>query len=724
MRNTNLHLIIYIAAAILSLGALPAQAKGTTGSGGTTINEHFSAKKEQADKKLSHANKKLSNEDKKLSNKDKKLSNDGERPSRQFWEGIIAEVLEDSEEQALSGEDIHEALCELEETPINLNSATKEELERIPFLSDKDVADILEYIYRNGEMLSTAELSMIPTLDLWKTRILPCFIVIRSHTKEHKPTLATMLKHSKSSLMLTAGIPFYNRKGDDNGYLGYKYKHSLRYELSYSNHLRAGFLGAQDAGEPFFSGKNKTGYDFYSFYISLQKMGRLTNLTLGRYRVRMGMGLIMNSDMSLGKTITLTSLERQGTTIRPHSSRSQGKYLQGAAATVVISKSVSASAFVSYRKIDATLNTDSSSIATILTTGYHRTETEMQKKDNASQFASGASINYSQGGLAFGLSGIYASLDKPLAPKTEQTYRRYYASGQRFYNLSADYGITRGRFSLRGEVATGDCHAWATFNALSLRASSTLSLKAVYRYYSYRYYSLFSQSFSDGGRVQNESGIYLGVGWQPTRHFSVSYYADYAYFPWAKYQASTASSSFDNLLSLIYSPSAWSFSVHYRLKTQQKDDAEKKNLISHTTHRARLTAAYSPGKWHLKMRLDATLSSYKHQSNGWMVAAEGGLSPLSWLKVSASAGYFDTKDYESRIYSYEPGMRYDFSFPAFYGNGLRYTLLATASPLRNVTVSAKLATSDYFDRSTIGTGMQLISHSSATDMSLQLSWKF
>ena len=75
-------------------------------------------------------------------------------------------------------------------------------------------------------------------------------------------------------------------------------------------------MGSQDAGEPFLSNANNLGYDFYSFYFQVRKLGALKNLTLGRYRLRFGMGLVINNDFGLGKTNTLTTLGRNGNALR------------------------------------------------------------------------------------------------------------------------------------------------------------------------------------------------------------------------------------------------------------------------------------------------------------------------------------------------------------------------------------------------------------------------
>ena len=647
-----------------------------------------------------------------------------ETPARQGWQDIIGSVLDDSDNEAESWEDTYDILQELADNPIDINSATKEDLERIPFLDDNDIQNILEYLYRNGKMLSEGELTMIPSLTMEKRTLLQFFITVNTKKKLALPKFKDLIKYGDNSLTASGNIPLYERKGDKNGYLGYKYRHSIRYEYSYNNLLRIGMVGAQDAGEPFFSAGNGAGYDFYSFYADVRKIGRLKSLTVGRYRIGMGMGLIMNNSLSFGKSVSMASLSRRGTTVRPHSSRSSYNYLQGAAATVNVARNIDMTGFVSYKWFDATLNNDDGSIATIIKSGYHRTQTEMDKKNNASQLATGMNLHWALGRIHVGVSGIYASLSRELKPKTSQLYRKYYAAGKQFYNMSMDYSYTNGKFSFHGETATGDCHAWATINAAAWRIRNDLSVTAIQRFYAYKYYSLFSQSFSDGGSVQNESGMYLGIDWQPVKGFSMNAYSDIAYFPWAKYQAASASHSFDNMLSVAYNRGRITVSARYRVKVREKDNADKTALINHTTQRGRFAVRYDSKAWNAKAQFDSSLSTYKDRSFGYMTALSGGCSAIRKLAAYAAIGYFHTQDYNSRIYSYERGMAYDFSFPSYYGEGIHYAVLLSTQVIKNVTLSAKVSTTDYFDRNTIGSALQQIDRSAMTDIQVQAKWKF
>lgn len=639
------------------------------------------------------------------------------------WEQFLYQLSELEDVESASWETSLDLLYELEENPMNINTATREDLEQLPFLTAKDIEDISEYLYRYGPMKSLGELVMIRDLDYFKRRLLFYFTYAGDVKKPVFPKIKNIFKYGRHEVIGTIKIPFYTRKGDEKGYLGYPYKHSVRYDFSYSDYVRFGLLGAQDAGEPFFAGKNRMGYDFYSFYFILKKLGRIKTLAIGRYRLRFGMGLVINNNFGFGKLSTLSSMGRGSSNIRAHSSRSDGNYLQGAAATVNIAKGLDASFFVSYRKFDATLNKGDSTISTILNSGYHRTEAEMAKKNNSSNFSTGGNIDYRWRGFYIGATAVFTALDKELKPNTEVVYRRHYANGKNFYNVGVNYGYTGHRLSFSGETATGGCNALATVNALSYDFTENLTLLALQRFYSYKYYSLFAESFSEGGAVQNESGIYLGLTWRPVVNLNVMAYTDFAYFAWPKYQASNTSHASDNLIQVAFIPGRWAFVARYRLKMREKDNEDKTGLIYKTEHRSRLSVAYNTTIWNSKTQFDFSYTKYKKNSLGWMISQNFGYSLKNLLNVNASFGYFHTDDYDSRIYSYERSMLYSFSFPAFYGKGMRCSLFANYNFLKKMTITAKIGATKYFDRDKIGSGYQQIFHSYATDLEMQIKIK-
>ena len=638
------------------------------------------------------------------------------------WERYVNEVMTQEDAESETWEETYELLCELEQHPLDINSATREQLEELPFLSAQQVEEMVEYQDRYGPMKTLNELLMIRSLGYAQRRLLTYFIYVGEEQPEGFPKMKDIVRYGRHELIGTARIPFYERKGDQEGYLGYPYRHWLRYQLTYGDAVKLGFVGAQDAGEPFFTHRNKWGYDYYSLYLQLRNLGRLESLCFGNYRVSMGMGLVMNSEFSLGKVAMLQNMGRVANSLRAHSSRSNSS-LQGVAATVNLGKGLKMTAFASYRPMDATLNKDSTA-ATILTTSYHRTETEMAKKNNMHALKTGGSLRYGRHGLHLGLNTLYVRLDRELKPNTSVLYREYYPQGQEFLNTSLDYGYVSHRLSLSGETALDKSGHLATINSLSLRLSDVLSIMTLQRFYSYAYSSLDAQSYSDGGKVQNESGIYLGLSWQPSSSFRLAAYADYAYFAWAKYQVSQSSYSGDHLLQGSWQHRHWNFFGRYRFRWRQRDNEDKTGLENRFEHRGRLSAEYSGDSgFGSRTQLDGGYCAYGEGEWGAMLS-ESLSYTYRWLRLNAGFGYFHTDSYDSRVYLYERGPLYTYSMSSFYGEGIRYWLMTRVNIGQRLMLTAKVGVTDYFDRATVGSGYQQVNASSLTDLDVQVRWKF
>lgn len=625
------------------------------------------------------------------------------------WQQYLDQLSEMEEFENISWEDYEEVLAEYAEHPMNLNTATKEDLEQFPFLTAQQIEDIQAFIYQYGELKSLGELAMITSIDWYQRQLLGYFVYVGEVKKRSFPSLSNILKYGKNEVVAAMKVPFYERKGDKDGYIGYPYKHWLRYQFRRGDYVKMGFVASQDAGEPFFGGKNKWGYDFYSYYFQIRKWGRLKNLTIGKYRLREGMGLILNNDFGFGKLSMLSSLGRMGTTIRVHSSRFAANYLQGAATTVNIVKGLDMSAFLSYRKIDATIKNDS--ISTIVTTGLHRTEKEIEKQAAANASLWGGNIHYALGGFHIGATGMLYAYSFPLHPNKSLLYKRYAPEGSRFWNASIDYGYVSHRLMVQGETATGDCGAVATINSASYLFSDKFSLSALYRFYPYRYYALYSNSFSAGSSVQDESGLYIGMRWTPTTKWVLDAYGDVAYFAWPKYRTSESTYSKDFLASLVFHPWSWlSLNARYQFK--------EKYLV--TTQRARFSLSASQKAFTSKTQVDATWLS---RSRGYMVG-ESLSYRYRWLRLNGFLGYFHTTDYDSRIYAFEPGLLYAMSFGSYYGHGVRYALVVKTDMGKHLLLVGKFSTTDYFDRNHISSGLQQIDGSSQTDLELQVKWRW
>ena len=640
------------------------------------------------------------------------------------WHEALREWLTAEDVEESYGEELLEQLEERAQTPINLNQTCREELEELPFLTAQQVEELTEYLDHYKPMRSLSELQMVKGLDYHTRRLLQCFVVAGEERKSSVwPKAADLLKYGQHRMTATGKIPFYERQGDRNGYLGYKYRHDLRYQYTFGNRIKAGITAAQDAGEPFFTNKNSMGYDQYNYYVQLRDFGRLEELNLGHYRVQMGMGLVMNTSFHLGKLTTLQTMGRGLHTLSAHSSRSASNHLQGIAATVRLAKQWRVTAFASYQAIDATLNDDGTA-RTLLYSGYHRTPTEIEKKHNTYETDLGASIGWHQGTLHINANAVYTRYDRSLQPMQNALYHTYSAQGNSFLNMSLDYGWNNHRWAFSGETALNKRGAVALIHTVNCRVTDQLSLMLLHRYYDKRYTAQHANSFREGSSIQNEHGIYLGATWQPLRSWFVQGYVDYAHFSWPRYQVSASSDAFDALLSARYSRKRWTWNMRYRMHIRQHDNDTKKLIVNQRSHRLRIAVDWTTtSTLTLRTQGDGVVVSEQGTNSRGIMIGQQARWQQRWLKVAATVAWFHSDDYDSRLYQYEPSTQYDFSFPAYYGHGIRYSLMMQADIGKHLALATKLGVTNYFDRSVIGTGLQQIDQSSMADLLIQLNVK-
>ena len=596
----------------------------------------------------------------------------------------LREVMTAEDAESSTWEDVYDQLCELSQHPFDLNTATRSQLEDLPFLSAQQIEEIVEYLYRYGPMKSKGELLMIRSLDEPSRQLLSSVCYVGEPARPAFPSVKEIARYGHHELMATARVPFEEKNED---YLGSSLRHWMRYQFNYGSYVKLGLLGANDAGEPFFANRNRWGYDYYAFYLQLKGLGRLESLCLGHYRVTMGMGLVMNSQSGFGKVAMLQSLGRSQTTLRAHSSRTDN-YLQGAAATLRLTDHLSFTGFFSYRSQDATLNRNGTA-ATILSSSYHRTQGEMDKKHNLEALKTGGSLIYTYRGLHVDLNTLYAHLSRRLQPNTALLYRQHYPQGRDFFNTSLSYGYASRRLSLNGETAIDRSGHLATINSFSLLLGDAWSLMALQRFYSFRYASLDAQSYCSGGRTQNESGIYIGLTWKPSPHLELMAYTDYAYYAWARYRVSQSSYAWDHLLQGTLHHRRWTFFARYRLQQQQRDNDSKTTLLSLTSHRFRLSAEYKvAGGFSSLSQLDGCYLPQEQHAWGRVVTQRFSFQHR-WLTLHLGISYYHTDSYASRVYLYENAPLYTYSVMQLYGEGFRYWLMARAAIGRRLTLSTK-----------------------------------
>jgi hypothetical protein len=85
---------------------------------------------------------------------------------------------------------------------------------------------------------------------------------------------------------------------------------------------------------------------------------------------------------------------------------------------------------------------------------------------------------------------------------------------------------------------------------------------------------------------------------------------------------------------------------------------------------------------------------------------------------------FDTDDFDNRIYQYERDVWLAYSFPAYYGTGIKNYVLAQYTVSKNLTLWVRWAHLRYADKTEIGTGSETIGGNTENDIKFQARIKF
>ena len=653
------------------------------------------------------------------------------------WEEQIGE-----EEGMASWRERYEELSELAEHPWNVNTVTKEELEQLPFLSDKMIENILYYVYKHGPLVSMNELWGVEGMDRQTRVFLEDFLYVEEPVHKERFSWRNLWKNNKQELWIRTDVPLNKKAGyagiplgqedklASKRYYGDPFYVNLRYRFQYRDHVYVSFAAEKDAGEPFFRRYNRKGFDFYSASLQLKDFGHLHTLVAGNYKASFGYGLVMNMGFGLGKATSFSALSRAGQGVSKYTSMNEANYLQGVGMSWKWNKRWIWTGFFSFRPQDAT--TDNKCITTLKTDGYHRLKKDMEKKNTALNTLAGSNLTYDGKYFEGGLTVVYNVFNKMLNP-AERLYNHYYPRGKYFYNVGVNYKWYKGKFVFSGETAVDKQGKVATLNQLTYSPTVNTSWIVINRYYDKKYQSLYGNGFRENSRLQNEAGIFIGLETSLLRNIKLLCYGDFFYFPWYRYLVDKQKTTgMEGVVQLSYSPlNSLDMWIKYSYKNKAKNykvSDEEKYVLPNIRQRFHYQLTYSPVKYiRWKTVMEYVRSSVFRQevSNGLAVGSNLKLEIPRWaLRAFVSGTWFRTEDYASRVYMYEQGLLYAFSMGALYGRGERLAVGLDYNWKKRVFFQMKWGWTHYRDRNLISSGAEEILGNQKYDLQFQVRLKW
>ncbi len=652
------------------------------------------------------------------------------------WNEFVEDYIFNNEENGSQTELIFEQLNELHIHPIDLNTATADQLLQIPVISEEQAKDIIDYRDKNFPMQSLGELMFVKSLNREEREVIQLFCIIEEVQPDQSITFKKVFKRSKHEVFIRSDIPFYTKEGQRNGaYRGNGLKNKLRYTFSSMGHFFASIQTEKDEGE--------RGYDYIAGYAMLKnlqtgKNSEICEIIAGNYRANFGLGLAINTSISYGKNMQATPVATIDKGFSPHSSFVASNYLSGGAVRYRY-KRLTASLFGAFNKLDGNYNADSTGITSIKSDGLRRTALEYSKRHNLEETNIGGNLHLDLNRFQVSLTSMYSHYSLPLIPRSNTPatlYNKYSPSGNGFQNYSIAYSYQFGKFKLIGETALSHTSTrqtgFATLNGFQFRPNIRNTLQLMVRSYGAKYTTIHGHAFSENSKPQNEQAIYLSWTSQLTPSLDIFTYLDLMRFPWLKSGVSGSPSyGIDYMAQATWTPGTKNrFMLRYHIKTKQKDFTEN-NAVSLRYNTRQTVKLQHTIQLHPKLTCVTTANgicitfAQNSPELGFSISENVRWTVLTnLLKLNFSLIYVDTDTYNARVYNYEPSLLYSFGINSYYYQAIRGILVANLTPIKGLTVSTRFSITNYLDHKTIGTGNELIASSSRSDLQLQLRYKF
>ncbi len=574
-------------------------------------------------------------------------------------------------------EDLDERLYEIHSNPIDLNTASREQLEALEFLSDIQIENILFYAYIAGEIKSIYELQLVESLPHHVTRFLLPFVTIKP--KSHTTNWNSELKRIKHHVSLSSSYKWPSDSSNVEGSLPIKAQ--LRYKLLAGKILSAGITADHDAGERFY-GADAQGFDHYKIFAEFRPLSScFKNIVLGTFKASFGQGLLLG-DVAYGSPLEeLSSSSSHGRGIRHYSGVDECKFFNGVGSTLKFGKNYELSAFYSYRQHDA--DTANGCFISIDESGYHTSHAMYKKRDAILMHTAALHSKFIGKRYEIGITSVYNyhALNK-IVPQTP--YYLYKFTGNHQFGISANYRCLLRYISFYGEFAVNQRGAFAAVNTINITPSYGTSIILNHRFFSPAYDMYFATPYGASSAGNNEHGATMGVIHQLPRNWQIKAYVDIYKHLWLNY--TTKSPSVNGSLRIDANYNTWGkSSANLYVKYKYNDD-ENHDFLS-------FKARYTYKLKNISFTSGA-MGSYLFQTNSYSYALVQEVKCKflnNRLAANAMFTVFDAQTWDNRLYWYESNLPYSGYSPAIYGKGGRWYLMCRGAATEYLDIYLRFA---------------------------------
>ena len=657
-------------------------------------------------------------------------------PLKDFNPASLVDEIFATQDLNVSYEDLYENYLQLLSNPLDLNTVTDEQLRSLYILSQEQINAFLNYRKETGTILSEYELQTIFDEAAFE-KIVPFVTVIDKSKILNKAFFKTIVSEHNNYLLLRWGRTLEQQKGytenatPSTKYLGSPDNFYARYRASRSGDFSVGFTMKKDAGEKidWNSSQKYFGFDYLSFHLQALNKGRFRNIIIGDYQAQFGQGLTLGSVFGIGKNgETVNTMRRANIGFTPYTSIYEAGYFRGAATSVSLNNNITLHAMLSSRGRDGSLQTDtlansSDYLSSFSYTGLHRTANELTNRNAVIETNEALVLKFKNQHIDAGLIGHNTHFSSQLL-RNPTPYNQFSFNGDNKTNIGGYFNYNFSNFALFSEVTQTVNHGRAIVAGILGSLNAKMESSLVYRKFERDFYSFYSNAIAENSVPQNEEGIYWGLKYSFNKKISAAGYIDLFNFPWLKYRNYSPSDGSEWLLRFNWRPSKTVY-VFLQMKEENKQrnlsDPSNLYLTANGTKRSYWINCDYSATQRLSFRTRAQFSDYqlgKSFTQGMVLLQDVSLDFRKFSIIGRFA-IFDTDDYDNRIYVYERDAWLSFSFPAYYGKGVRQFLLLQYKLTSKIDIWLRWANTSYLNQEIIGNGGDQIIGSSKNDVKFQ-----
>lgn len=588
-------------------------------------------------------------------------------------------------------EEYYQTWLDKAQHPVNLNSVERENLEDFPFLSYRQIENILEYRYDRDFFATPYELALVEEMDSITIALLLPFVEAKPIDTQNTFSLKNSLKNASHTVTSRFDYTFQPDKAYLQGkYLGKPWAGYINYQLN-QEHISAGLTAQKNAYEPFTLPHN-AGFDFYSGHVAIKNCGILKQLVIGDYSATFGQGLVLGTGSGFSHWSDINSLGKRQNKLYAKKKGSEQLYLRGLGITLQ-SKHWQFSALGSVKQVDEAQ-------------GLHQTTVELAKKQGEITYMVGGNVLANYAHIKVGCSFMYDWFT-------------------RLAFIGLDYRTHYKNFLFSGEIACNHTGKIATVNQVTIALHSTLKIGLQQRYYA----PCYNQAFGYAGSVesafkQGEIGCYGTVEWLvlPTLKWNMS--ADISKKLSPQHRINRSSMVYKTQVSGTYqfNQTQQLFCKWQWSKQERNESAQNQTILP--------TYAYT--KHSIQLQYNGTLKQGLQLKSGWvgrlfqyqnqpicmghLVFQDIGFKNNQW-QIMGRLCFFDIPDYDNKITVYENDVLYAFSNTGYYGKGIRAYVNIGYKPHPLWGIYLKAAHTYYTDN------IHEIPHQTTIHAVIQYTWK-